>query len=273
VRELGRSLGLPPEIVERQPFPGPGLGIRIICAEEPSIPDEEKFAETWMMLKSLTDYGNADSVFSYHFKNTFSKGDGGKEKFAELEEKLRQIQGINGTLVPIRTVGVQGDERTHSYLAALSGTKNWDDLFFLAKLIPRVGHKINRIAYLFGDKYEPHQIREVTPTFLTPDIIKQLQEADDIVNQELLNYELMRKLSQVPVVSVPIGFGEEGKRSIAIRTFITNDFMTGRPAVPGIDMPEEALDVMTERILAEVPGIARVMFDLTSKPPGTTEWE
>jgi GMP synthase (glutamine-hydrolysing) len=92
---------------------------------------------------------------------------------------------------------------------------------------------------------------------------------------------LLRTLSQVPVVLFPVNFGAKDKEgsaaaathSIALRTFITNDFMTGVPAVPGRDIPEAVLDSIVEQILAEVPGVARVCYDLTSKPPATTEWE
>lgn len=50
--------------------------------------------------------------------------------------------------------------------------------------------------------------------------------------------------------------------------------MTGVAAIPGTEyMPLEALKEMVDRIMAEVPGIARVAYDLTSKPPGTTEHE
>jgi len=66
---------------------------------------------------------------------------------------------------------------------------------------------------------------------------------------------------------------ETTKRSIAIRTFITNDFMTVVPAEPGTEyMPLAVLEEMVKGI-EKVPGISRVVYDLTSKPPGTTEWE
>ncbi len=234
VRELGRQLGLPDYIIERQPFPGPGLAVRIICAEKPY--------RTWN--RGITAW----------------------------RLKQRMPRGINATLLPIQTVGVQGDERSYSYLAALSGRKNWDELIGIARKIPKRLHNINRVVYVFGEPITK-RVKNITPTHLTQDAIIQLQHADDIVNATLREYDLLTTLSQVPVISFPLNFGEPGNRSIGIRPFITNDFMTGRPAIPGKDIPEVALDTMVERILKEVPGISRVCLDLTSKPPGTTEWE
>ena len=49
--------------------------------------------------------------------------------------------------------------------------------------------------------------------------------------------------------------------------------MTGIPATPGKEIPFTSLQEMVNRILNEVPEITRVVYDLTSKPPGTTEWE
>jgi GMP synthase (glutamine-hydrolysing) len=103
-------------------------------------------------------------------------------------------------------------------------------------------------------------------------VFDQLRRADEIVNKVIRKYHLQKTLSQVPVILFPIDFGRKGSRSIAIRTFITNDFMTGTPAIPGIDFPENALNDMVEKVLTD-KSISRVVYDLTAKPPGTTEWE
>jgi len=233
VRVLGRELGLPEEIVQRQPFPGPGLAIRILCADKPYI--TEDFDE---IIQRLSEFSNSK---------------------------------ISVTLLPIQTVGVQGDERSYSYLAGLSGKRDWEELFSIAKEIPKKIHEVNRLVYIFGEKI-PEPIKDITPTRLTSDVIDQLRFADEIVNQELKDSDLLKKLSQVPVISFPVNFGVQGNRSIGIRTFMTNDFMTGRPAIPGEDFPEETLDKMVNKILKH-PSVSRVCYDLTSKPPGTTEWE
>lgn len=234
VRSLGLGLNIPSEIVWRQPFPGPGLAVRIICAEKPFITD---------------DFDNINQLLKEYCSDDLSI-----------------------TLLPIQTVGVQGDGRTYSYLAAISGEKNWDKLFYLAQEIPKKIHQINRVAYIFGKKIDG-PIKQITPTFLDPETIKQLQIADYIANKILFKHGLLRSLSQVPIVSFPIDFGIPGNRSIAIRTFITNDFMTGIPARPKKDIPEAVLEELVNEILSNTPNISRVAYDLTSKPPGTTEWE
>jgi len=159
----------------------------------------------------------------------------------------------------------------------LSGKPDWQKLFKISKAIPKTVHGVNRIVYVFGEKVEKSHIDKIAPTFLVPEVVDQLREADAIVTEVLKGHKdgyLMKSLSQVPVILAPVSFDEDSsKRSIAIRTFITNDFMTGVPAIPGKDIPEEVLTEMVERILKEVKGISRVMFDLTPKPPGTTEWE
>jgi GMP synthase (glutamine-hydrolysing) len=233
VRQLGEQLGLPPELVWRQPFPGPGLAIRLLCTTEPYITSAFEVIE-----KSLQAFADED---------------------------------ITAHLLPVRTVGVQGDGRSYSYLAALSGQADWPRLLEKAREIPKAIHDINRVVYVFGDKLD-RPVREITPTLPTPDAIEQLRQADWQVNEVLRKYGLHESLSQVPVVSFPVSFGQPGNRSIGIRTFITKDFMTGVPATPGKEMPTEALQEIVDRVLS-VKGISRVVYDLTSKPPGTTEWE
>lgn len=234
VRTLGEKLGLPSELVWRQPFPGPGLAIRILCADNPYITDE--FDE---INDTLKKYGNTDLAVN---------------------------------LLPVQTVGVQGDGRTYSYLVGLSGKRNWDELFRVAREIPKEVHQINRVVFLFGEQVFK-LIINITPTHLDKEVIRQLQLADEVVNQIIYKYDLVRRLSQVPVILFPVHFGKPGERSVAIRTFITRDFMTGMPAKPGQDISEEVLDEMVNGILSRVPRISRVAYDLTSKPPGTTEWE
>jgi len=233
VRQLGESLGIPAELVWRQPFPGPGLAIRILCAEKPYI----------------------------------------TKKFNSISDALQEFadEDIAAHLLPVRTVGVQGDGRTYSYLVGLSGAQDWERLMDKAREIPKRIHEVNRVVYVFGDKLQA-PVRDITTTFPTPEAVEQLRLADWYVNEILRKYGLNESLSQVPVVSFPVNFGKPGHRSIGIRTFITNDFMTGIPAIPGVQLPKEALSEMVEKILT-IPNIARVVYDLTSKPPGTTEWE
>ena len=69
------------------------------------------------------------------------------------------------TLLPIRTVGVQGDARSYSYAVAIScskeqlGAQEWTDMLYFAKLIPRVCHNINRVTYVFGKFFDCNSTR------------------------------------------------------------------------------------------------------------------
>lgn len=234
VRQLGERLGLPQEIVWRQPFPGPGLAVRILCAEEPYVTPQ-------------FDEINA------RLKDEFSK------------------DGVYATLLPIRSVGVQGDGRSYSYAACLSGKQDWEKLYETAGMIPKRIRQVNRVVYAFGDTVD-NDVIDVTVTHLTPEVIEKERRADAIVNRKLVDYGLIRPLSQVPVVLTPVNFGNDGDHSVVIRTFITNDFMTGVPAIPGREMPLKCLYETVEQ-LRSLNGVARVLYDLTSKPPGTTEWE
>ena len=241
VRELGMALGLPQHLVWRQPFPGPGLAIRVLCADEPYITAD--FDATQASLNAVC------------------------KEASDLP--------ITPLLLPVRTVGVQGDGRSYSYLAALTlptpPNDAWPALLALAKLIPGKVHQVNRIVFMMGEPPAAAP-RTITPTRLTAEPLDQLRKADKVVNDVLAKHDLLRSLAQVPVTLFPVGFGLEGGRSVGVRAFITRDFMTGTPAQPGKDVPFAALDEIVAGVTA-IPGIARVAFDISPKPPATTEWE
>ena len=102
-----------------------------------------------------------------------------------------------------------------------------------------------------------------------------LREADEIVLEELISANLYRKTAQVFAVLLPIGtVGVMGDaRSydgvIAIRAVESKDFMTADWA----RIPFDVLATMSNRIINEVRGVNRVVYDISSKPPATIEWE
>lgn len=116
-------------------------------------------------------------------------------------------------------------------------------MLFLAKLIPRVCHNVNRVCYIFGPQLH-HPIQDITPTYLTSNVIATLRQADHLANQVFAAYSCMDAISQMPVVLIPVHFDRDAacrtlscQRSIVLRPFCTSDFMTGTPAIPGKDLP------------------------------------
>jgi GMP synthase (glutamine-hydrolysing) len=102
-----------------------------------------------------------------------------------------------------------------------------------------------------------------------------LRKADAIFIEELYRHDLYDKTSQAFAVFLPVksvGVMGDGRRYdyvIAIRAVETIDFMTARWA----HLPYDFLDLISRRIINEVPGISRVTYDISGKPPATIEWE
>jgi GMP synthase (glutamine-hydrolysing) len=286
VRILGRDLGLPPDVVQRHPFPGPGLAVRIICAEEPYM--EKDFSETCVLVKVIVNYSNSLQRKHALISKVHNAVDEEEQKFLL---RFSETYNFTATLLPIRSVGVQGDCRSYSYVVGLSEdqpkddgdnfaneTKKFEDLSVLAKLIPRICHNINRVCYIFGDSVK-FPVLDITQTFLTPNVLSQLREADSRATSILMSRGYGSVVSQMPVILIPIHFDRDVvsrqqscQRSVVIRTFITEDFMTGVPAIPNRQIPIEVFRQMAAEI-ETINGISRVLYDLTPKPPGTTEWE
>lgn len=108
-----------------------------------------------------------------------------------------------------------------------------------------------------------------------PQYVATLRLADAILLEELYRAELYYKVSQAFAVFLPvksvgvIGDARQYEHVIAIRIVETIDFMTAHWA----RMPYEFLETVSSRIINEVPGISRVTYDISSKPPATIEWE
>ena len=110
---------------------------------------------------------------------------------------------------------------------------------------------------------------------ITEERLRVLRDADEIVLEELVAANLYRKTSQVFAVLLPIaavgvmGDARSYESVIAIRAVESQDFMTADWA----RIPFDVLATMSNRIINEVRGINRVVYDISSKPPATIEWE
>ena len=238
VRQIGRLLGLPSEIVERQPFPGPGLGIRILCADKP-----------------------------YQTKNhdTVNKA---------LQERAKTA-GFEGTLLPVRSVGVQGDHRTYNHLAVLAGDyqqKTWEELAALSQGITNNLTDVNRVALLLNGETLPENSPTITPTVVDKKTLAKVRAVDYFVREAFKQGEYYRHISQLLTVLVPLDWEGKGRHSIALRAVVTSDYMTARPALPGRDFPAAFLHALAWDI-GQSDDIDAVFFDITGKPPATVEWE
>ena len=141
VRELGVALGLPPEMVYRHPFPGPGLGVRILG---------EVKREYAQLLR------RADAIFIEELRN-FQDPASGKSWYALTSQAF-------AVFLPVKSVGVMGDGRTYDYVVALRAvqtsdfmTADWAELPYalLRKVSGRIINEvrgINRVTYDVSSK-------------------------------------------------------------------------------------------------------------------------
>jgi GMP synthase (glutamine-hydrolysing) len=110
---------------------------------------------------------------------------------------------------------------------------------------------------------------------ITPEKVELLQKADQIFIEELHNFKLYNEVWQAFAVLLPVqSVGVQGDfrtydRAIALRAVTSTDGMTADWA----RLPHEFLQNVSSRITSEIRGINRVVYDISSKPPSTIEWE
>ncbi|MBF0276187.1 MAG: glutamine-hydrolyzing GMP synthase [SAR324 cluster bacterium] len=228
VRKVGELLGLPDAIVWRHPFPGPGLSINVLCAHG----DEE-------------------------FENALS-----------LKNTLRQLipgPEYKTDLLPVRSVGVQGDQRSYAQPAVLIGTQDWEKLEEHSIKITNEVRTINRVVTLLA----PNELPSLKSrrAYCTKERLKLLQEVDALATQALIEHQLMQEIFQLLVIILPLSTNGTGN-SIVLRPVCSEDVMTAQFAK--IDW--KIVNPLSHQIL-ELPGIDAVFYDITHKPPATFGWE
>ena len=228
VRELGIALGLPPHLIWRQPFPGPGLSVRCLC----------------------------------------SLGDGADPPDPQAEDAARAIAvraGLGLRVLPLQSVGVQGDFRTYAHPAVVWGEADWAELENVSTRVTNTISEINRVVYLLAPSALP--ALTLKRAFLTQSRLDLLRDVDAFAMAALEREGLSTTVSQMPTVLLPLtsdGIAE----TVVLRPVETPDFMTARFSA----LPFDFLRKLAREILNE-EGIEAVFYDVTHKPPGTVEWE
>ena len=209
VREVGRELGLPAELLDRHPFPGPGLAIRCLCSAHD----------------------------------------------AEVEVTA------DGYVIPVHSVGVQGDSRSYAQVLAIEKT----DFNRATELTNRL-RTINRVVAPLEMRASWSEMR-VRASTLTADRLSRLRRADAAVRRLTHESGYDHDVWQFPVILIPLGTAK-APDSVVLRPVGSVDGMTAQSA----PIPEALMQKMCREILA-AGDIGAVFHDLTHKPPGTIEWE
>ena len=172
----------------------------------------------------------------------------------------------DGFLLPVRSVGVQGDARSYRNVLALPHQPTQLDIEKTAPALTNSRPDINRVVALCGSK-APLSSLEVFQAAITKHRLDILREADAIVRELCTANGFEHQVWQFPVVLLPVGT-HDARESVVLRPINSVDGMTADVVL----MPAEMRDELTQQILA-IPQIAAVFYDLTHKPPGTIEWE
>lgn len=181
-------------------------------------------------------------------------------------EDARVLETPDGALLPIRSVGVQGDSRSYRGVLALSQAPSFADIETTAPNLTNSRSDINRVVALCGS-HAPIKNMKVRRSSISKRRLDLLRDADAIVREFSIRTGFEEKVWQMPVVLLPIGTDDKPE-SIVLRPINSVDGMTADVVL----MERGSLHELTAKLL-ELQGIAAVFYDCTHKPPGTIEWE
>lgn len=251
VRAIGKKLGLGDELVMRHPFPGPGLSINVLCSN-----------------------------------GTMTDND--KEEFKKAQEEISKVQlemfcekcseNLEKYILPVKSVGVQGDFRTYRFPSVISFAKmengfyhlpkKWEKLEAASSQITNSASFINRtIIRLWQNPSVKDEALKLQEGYCTKDRLDQTRDADDIVLTALHKSGWYNKIFQHLTINLPYASSKE-RCSFVLRPLCSEDVMTARFA----QLPQNLLmDIVQE--ISKLPYVDAIFFDLTNKPPATFGWE
>lgn len=251
VRAIGKKLGLDDRLIMRHPFPGPGLSINVLCSNGTMSDDDAKEFE-----KAKDEFNNSKiTEFCEHCSANM-------EKF----------------VLPVKSVGVQGDFRTYRFPAVLSFErldngffhipKKWEKIERASSAITNSAQYLNRtLIRLWQNPLIKDSDLMLQEGYCEKDRLDQLREVDDIVLNTLHKYNWYEKIFQHLTIDLPYSSGK-GRASFVLRPVCSEDVMTARFA----HLPLDLLNEITEKI-AELHFVDALYYDCTNKPPATFGWE
>ena len=174
--------------------------------------------------------------------------------------------GLTGALLPVRSVGVKADLRTYEQPVMLSGVAPHETLLSVAAQIYGRVPGVNRCVLDLSGRGLTHAAPRAAG--MTRQRLDLLREADELVMRALARHGLMRAIWQFPTAMLPLAINGRGEELVILRPVLSERGMTARPAA----LPPALLDELRDPILA-LRGVSGLVLDLTTKPPGTIEWE
>ncbi|HPX27226.1 MAG TPA: glutamine-hydrolyzing GMP synthase [Treponemataceae bacterium] len=240
VREIGKKIGLSDELVMRHPFPGPGLSINVLCNSGVLSSEEEReFARAEKKITSID--------------------------FTPLFPSI-PMNSIKTSILPVKSVGVQGDFRTYRFPAVLTFTQDipdWNSLENASSYITNTVSDVNRTVLTLWEK--PHC--SIQEGYCDKNALDQTREADAVILEELKKTSWYKKIFQHLTIHTTYA-EQEGHCSFILRPVVSEDVMTARFA----HLDWIVLNTIIER-LKKFDFVDALFYDITNKPPATFGWE
>ncbi|MDT8341478.1 MAG: glutamine-hydrolyzing GMP synthase [Longimicrobiales bacterium] len=198
-----------------------------------------------------------------------SDGEPDTAEFERLTHEVAEVAdhfALHPLLLPIRSVGVKADLRAYEHPVLLSGEAEWSTLMAAAGTMTAQVLGINRCLWNLAPGH-PRTARPVA-AYMTRERLDLLREADHLVMEGLRRHGMYERVWQCPTVLLPLSLGEEDGETVVLRPIHSARAMTATP----VRLPPDLVGELREGILA-LPGVTGLALDITSKPPGTIEWE